>query len=209
MANVPVLGILFAKGAKTQINGAPQEIPVDAYITRSHGFSSSVTRAPVEDGSNVNDHVIQDPPELTIEGLTSDHPVNLLATPAAVIGAVEEFLGLSGAETRSQTAAKALELAWSTKAELEIVTRLRTYPRMQIEQLEWPEDQTTSSALFFRVRLVQIRKVALQRIPTSGLGAIASDLAQGPVEAGRQAPKAPPTAPAAVTSLSQAAAMAG
>lgn len=207
---VPVLGILFARGAKTEIIGAPEEIPVDAWITRGHVFSSSVTNAPVEDGTNVNDHVIQDAPELTIEGFTSDHPVNLLATPAAVIGAAEEFLGLSGGETRSQAAAKALFRAWKTKAALEVVTRLHTYKNMQISVLEWNEDRSTANALAFRLRMTKITTVALQRVPSSGLTTAAADLASGPVEAGRQAPKATPRpTPAAVTSLSQAAGMAG
>lgn len=215
---VPVLGVLFAKGARTKIRGAPQEIPVDAWITRQHGFSSAVTRAPVEDGSDVNDHVILQSRELTIEGLTSDHPVNLLATPAAVVGAVSEFLGQSGAETRSQSAAKALEKAWETKAELTIETRLRTYKNMVIEQLEWSESQTTSGALAFRMSLVEIRKVTLQSTPSSGLAAVASDLAESAVEAGRQPTAAAGSGAAgsgatsstqSVTSLSQAAAMAG
>lgn len=207
---IPVLGVLFAKGARTEIIGAPQEIPVDCYITREHAFSSSITREPVEDGSDINDHVVLDTPELTIEGVTSDHPVSLLATLGAVTGAVSEFLGLSGAEMRSQTAAKALKLAWSTKAELEIVTKLGTYKNMVIDQLVWTESVDVGEALSFRMHLVHLEKVSLVLIPTAGLGEIQADLASGPVEAGRQATKAPPRpAPAAVTSLSQAAAMAG
>lgn len=205
---IPVLGILFAKGAKTEILGARSDIPVDAFITRSHSFSSSVTRAPVEDGSNINDHVILDPDELTIEGLTSDHPVDLLAGLTAVAGAVVELFGGDAAPTRSRQAAEALEEAWRDKAELEIVTRLKTYKSMVIESLEWNESAEVGEALAFRMRLIKIRKVSLQLVPSSGLLDAVGDLAEGPVEAGKQAPKPKPkpTAPA-VTSLSQASEM--
>jgi hypothetical protein len=206
---VPVLGLLFSKDPRTKIIGAPQEISIDAVITRGHSFSASVTRAPVEDGTTINDHVILDPVALTIEGMTSDHPVDLLAGLVSAVGAVGGALGLGGGETRSQTAAKALEEAWRSKAELEIVTRLRTYKNMVIESLEFTESDGGGQALWFRASFVEIRKVSLQRVPSSGLGAIATDLAEGPVEVGRQAPKpAPKPTPAAVTSLSDAAKMA-
>lgn len=201
MSVVPVLGLLFAKGAASKITGAPGgEIPIDAFITRGHAMGSSVTRAPVEDGSNINDHVILDAKELTIEGLTSDHPVNLLANPAAVVGAAREVLGstisdalgLGGGLTRSQEAAKKLENAWITKAELEVVTRLFTYKRMVIQTLEWNESADVGEALAFRMQLIQLTKVTLQRVPSSRLAAAVGSLAEGPVEAGRQAPKPKP-----------------
>lgn len=220
---VPVLGILFAKGNKTEIRKSravstdqtfgqlltgtteTELVRVDAFITRAHSFSSSVTRAPVEDGSNINDHVIRDARELTIEGLVSDHPVNLIAGLTAIAGAVGELLGQEPASTRSQTEARTLESLWQNKTELQIVTRLRTYENMVIEQLEWNESADVGEALSFRMRVIEIRKVTLQRVPASGLAAAAADIASGPVEAGRQAPKPKPKPTAqAVKSTTQA-----
>lgn len=219
---VPVLGILFAKGAKTEIKGARLAINVDAFITRSASLSSSVTRAPVEDGSNINDHVILDAVELTLEGLTSDHPVDLLAgNVAALAGVATDILGDAagafglGGDSRSFKAREALEEAWREKTRLEIVTRLRVYKDMVIEQLEWNESADVGEALAFRMRLIEIRTVKLQTVASTGFGAldaVDSILADGvvdePVEAGRQAPKQKPAATKpAVTSLSEAASM--
>lgn len=210
---IPVLGLVFAKGNRTEIRGAPQEIPIDAVITRGHVFNAAVTRAPVEDGTSINDHVVLDPAELFIEGVTSDTPVGLLEGLTTAIEQVGGLFGLGNGETRSQTAAAALEEAHRQKALLEVVTRLRTYRNMIIETLEWSESADIGDALAFRMRLVEVVKVSLQRVPSSGLGAVARDLAEGPVEVGRQAAKPAPRAPTTTAqpnrSLAQAAAQIG
>lgn len=201
---VPVLGLLFAKEHRTEIRGAPQEIPIDAVITRGHQFTAAVTRSEVEDGTSISDHVILDTADLTIEGVTSDTPVGLLEGITTAVENVADVFGVGDGETRSQTAAAALEEAWRTKAELEVVTRLRTYTNMVIASLDWPESRETGASLSFRMRLTEIRKVSLQRVPSSGLGAAARDLAEGAVEVGRQAAKSAPTGAQADASLIKA-----
>lgn len=205
---IPVLNVLFAKDPRTEITGAPQEIPVDAVISRSTEFSSSVTSAPVEDGTSINDHVVLDPVSLQIDGFTSDHPVDLLEGLSSAVGAVGEILGLGSGETRSQTAAKALEEAWRSKSLLEIVTRRRTYKNMVIERLSFSESQEIGDALSFTMQVTEIRKVSLVTVPASGLASAAADLASGAVDRGRQPAKPRPAASPGVTSLSQAASLA-
>ena len=195
-----VESVLFSRNARTEIRGAPQEIPLDAVISRFHNFRSAVTRAPIEDGSTINDHVILEPESFSMEGLVSDHPVDLLESLSSVVGAVGSVFGFGGeSETRSITAAKALEEAWRQKALLTIVTRLKTYDDMVIESLSWGESQGLAEALSFTLTVTKIRKVSLTTTALGQLSAAAGDLAAGPVERGRQRPRA---APASGTSAS-------
>ncbi len=49
----------------------------DAVVEETHSSSLDVTEFPIEDGSIINDHAIVQPVELTIRGITSNHPIEL------------------------------------------------------------------------------------------------------------------------------------
>jgi hypothetical protein len=54
-------------------------LPVDAIITEAFAKTTEPTNSPVEDGSDVSDHVVLKPDKLTLECVVSDTPVSLLA----------------------------------------------------------------------------------------------------------------------------------
>jgi len=205
---IPVLNVLFSKDPKTKFSGDLEGLEVDAVITRGTDFSAQVTRAQVEDGTTISDHVVLDPVSLQIEGFISNHPVGLLEGLGSAVEAIGSFFGSEPEKTRSQTGAKTLEAAWRAKALLSIETRTRTYDNMVIESLSIAESAEIGEGISFSMRLVEIRKVSLVTVPGSKLATATADLASGPVDKGRQPPKPPKTSPAAITSLSQAAAVA-
>lgn len=55
-------------------------LPVDAIISEVFDKSAEPTSSPVEDGSEVNDHVVQKPDKLTIECVVTDTPVSLFGS---------------------------------------------------------------------------------------------------------------------------------
>lgn len=54
----------------------------DAIRTEDHTMSATVTEHPVENGSIISDHVIQQPDKLTITGLVSNTPIDLIGSYA-------------------------------------------------------------------------------------------------------------------------------
>lgn len=63
-------------------------IVVDVTTNEKHHLGAKATTHPVEQGSNISDHVILDPVELTIAGVISNHP---LKPPAGVDIELKEF----------------------------------------------------------------------------------------------------------------------
>src|SRR3990167_9615837 len=118
-----------SKRSPMTMRSLAKEIRFDAVISRSHGRSSEVTEAAIEDGTSINDHVILAPRELTIDAIVSDHPIGAAATstpnPDVVV-----------TDTRSIVAAALLEELWATKALLTIVTPIRPYENKVITRLD-------------------------------------------------------------------------
>ena len=50
----------------------------DAVVNEDHAMSATVTEHPIEDGSIISDHVIQQPDQLTLRGIVSNSPINLV-----------------------------------------------------------------------------------------------------------------------------------
>ena len=75
-------------------------LPLDALVRESYAKRNEVTSDPIEDGEEVNAHVVRKPDTLTIEGVISDTPVSLIgigafsARPAsgAIVKAAVQFL---------------------------------------------------------------------------------------------------------------------
>lgn len=176
-----VTGLFFAGGTQTKITGLPQQIALDAVITQQHSFRARITDSPVEDGSSINDHVILDPESLQIEGFISDHPVKLLG------GALTAGLGAFSGETPTKTGMEALVAGYEARAELTIVTKIRTYDSMIIESLEIPRSRTTGESLRFSMTVRKIKKATLltARVPSNRLANL-GDQASGRVSNGRQ-----------------------
>ena len=52
-------------------------IILDAAISEDYNYSSNVTSYPVESGSVVSDHIINDPVSFNISGIIYDVPINI------------------------------------------------------------------------------------------------------------------------------------
>lgn len=136
-------------------------IDVDAAVSQMHESASEITEHPVERGNSVSDHSRPKPDRLTIEGIVTNTPINLVqrrrvvssqgATIQAVVGTP-----IDGAEGRAEAAERKLRDLKEKGTLVTVVTRLRTYRNMMIESLQFPQDAHTGDALRFTAQLKAI-----------------------------------------------------
>lgn len=115
--------------------------PIDLSISETHLHESEVTEDPIESGSIVSDHILNQPIEVRIEGVVSDTP----------IGDMELLRDLDGGSdsTPSQQALAHFLAIRERRREIEIVTELKFYPSMALTSLEIERSRETTGGLFF------------------------------------------------------------
>jgi len=136
-----VLSLIYGKKyPKTKIG----TIELDATLLEEHSYSSKVTSFPVDRGVNdgfeiVSDHIIKDPDRLTIQGVVSDTPLNILS----------QF-------NRSIDAFNSLVRLHETREVISVVTGLKVYTQMVITNLTIPRNLRTGQSLTFNIELQRI-----------------------------------------------------
>jgi hypothetical protein len=131
-----VLSLLFGK--KSQ-KGKVGSVELDVTIREEHRYSSRVTNYPVEDGSNLSDHIINDPPIVTLEGIVTDTPLAILTFFNRSVSAFNQLVEIH------------------EKRELvTVVTGLKVYPNMAITVLDVPRDIRTGQSLKFTIELQNV-----------------------------------------------------
>lgn len=166
------LGIIFNKRP-----ASVGSIVLDASIREVHSSSATITDHPVEDGANIADHVNRRPDVIAIEGVVSN---TTLIFPSGIVGiapiqSLERVMGSKGEQRKvindlAQTAyTQFLELMKGTSL-VKIVTTLRTYENMLLEDFTVTRDARHSNAIFFTVRAREVRLVStkLEALPEAG-----------------------------------------
>jgi hypothetical protein len=139
--------LLFGEYGTKSIGG----ISIDAFVEETHDESASVTSYPIEDGTSINDHVIQNPEKLTISGVISANTVYL-------------------ADILEYTPFHVVDVYWNLvemKEEglpITVVTGLRVYSDMVIESISIPRNSESGKSLYFSMSLVQVRIVTSQTV---------------------------------------------
>jgi len=176
-----VLSILF-KRRRAVVAG----VTVDATLNERHLHEASVTDHPIEDGSNVADHVIQRPDRLTIGGILTDTPVDYTDLATAVF---------AGGASRSLGAYAALRRAKEAGLQVSVVTALRSYDKMVIERLSVPKAAGGEGGIRFSVELKTVNVVESEvvSIPESIVDEDHADQGQSERDLGRQATEDAPT----------------
>lgn len=167
-------------------------IELDVSITESHTGRVAVTDHPVEDGFNISDHARPEPDRLTIEGLVSNTPLSRTQEKRIVKSMGISLETTSTADQKQGTAGYA-EAAFAKLRELKenatlvkILTHIRVYDSMVLEDLNIPRDRSTGDALRFTASFKQVRVVknkATQKVVSK------EPKAQPKVKTGKQTPK--------------------
>jgi hypothetical protein len=142
--------VLFPKGNDFD------SLEFDTVITQNHGASAQVTSHPVEDGSEITDHVRPQPKTLGLRGLvTQDKGVEGEPLGSIVAGGTPD--------TRPQDAFDYLNRQLEAGTLFEVTTTLRDYSDMVIESLSATRD-IKGNILDVQVNLRGISIVETQRV---------------------------------------------
>ncbi len=159
-------------------DGEKTIIACDAILSEVHQMTAEATQHEIEDGSDIHDHIINRGRTLTIEGLISDDPITVLQT--GIIGrtiatATPGFLrtkigyGISGSKGKpSKAAFDSFNEIYDNKISVTILTGLKQYENMVMEDFNVPRSSKTIRSLEFTATFRQIRIVsaALISAPT-------------------------------------------
>lgn len=165
------IDILFGRDNPGQIGN----LVLDATISENQNYSNRITEFPIEDGSTITDHIMQEPEELTIEGFVTD-------TPTKILGGISSAGSLENSSDRSYEAfVKLLEIAgykypgsldgllWNksdaAKLDLEttspmiveVVAGFRVFKNMAISKLSIPRKPDTGDALYFTATFKKVK----------------------------------------------------
>lgn len=142
--------------------------------SETHEFASKVTQFPVEDGSNMSDHILNAPDKLTINGFVTNSPISTLDTSGPGTG---------------ESAFEALQRIHRTREPVRVFTTLKEYEDMALERLSIPKNANTGETLRFTASFVHIRKVSSAIVEVTALKADAGDSASTTKDAGKQSTK--------------------
>lgn len=143
MADIPVS--LFFKENKKYGVGA---IYFDLVLSENHNFNSTATKHPVEDGSEISDHIFNALENGTINGLISNFSLN-----------AGEIVS-----NRSQDVFEALVALWKEKTPVTITTVLRDYEDVVITSMPFMRDGSQGESLPISISFEQLNVITLEEI---------------------------------------------
>lgn len=140
------------------------DLALDCTVTETHTATSTVTKHPVESGSNITDHIRPDPVQLSITGIVSDTPIGAREVQRAIeIGGVSVQIKQQETPTSPTGFGRA---AWSkldamrlAAKPVTVLTRDKKYESMAIVSLTVPKEAKTGGALYFTAQFEQVRIV--------------------------------------------------
>ena len=135
-------------------------IQLDAVINEQYTNRSTVTKFPIEDGSNINDHKIDENKTYVMAGVVSDTQLGI-SQIGSIIDSVTGLFGTSNASnlTRSQAAYQDLLALKDSGELLSIQTGLGVMENMVILDVNVTQNPKTSKSLFFTCPMEQLRIV--------------------------------------------------
>lgn len=122
-------GIIFGRPRRVEVgeDGAGAVI-FDASVVENHSQNATVTKYPVETGSDIADHIRVEPLSFTMTGAVSNTPIIPLASLTAQ------------GDRRAENAFEKLRELQEKGALLTVTTTLRTYKNMVLTAISVPRD---------------------------------------------------------------------
>lgn len=139
MALSMIFGKKYPQSEINQIKTGINLISFDTMVSEEHRFTSRVTYFPVESGTIISDHIINEPDIVILSGLISDTPLNIFA-PA----------------NRSVAAFNTLIQIHEKRQVVDIVTGIKVYKDMAITSIDVPRTIKTGQSLTFNIELQKI-----------------------------------------------------
>jgi len=127
----------------------------DCTISESHSRPGSVTQWPVEEGSDISDHVQIDPVQLKMEGFVSNTPIGRTKGSYPVTG---------DGYTRGQQAHDAIVAIHGGKIPVDIFTDTVFYGPMIIETVNHDKTRGRSGGIWLNISLKEVNFVSAQDV---------------------------------------------
>lgn len=160
MAFLETVAVLLGIPTRAKISS----ITLDASVRETHTSTAFVTNHPVESGVDISDHVRRQPDSLVIEGIISNTSIEFPANVPGVAAVKGIATIIGGVENDPvHTAYRELKNLVEGKKLVSIVTSLRKYDNMLLEEFSVNRDATNGNALNFTVRAREIRIANIQR----------------------------------------------
>lgn len=178
-------------GVLRQTFGGFGGIVIDATLSEDHKSSCEVTRNPIEDGSDVTDHVQMKPVELTLNGVISDSPLGY-----AIIGNIQNLV--RSVETLFTKNSLSIEIynkllnLQNSRRPFTVITGLKRYTNMIMEDLTVPRDVATGASLHFTASLKEVKIIRSNLVSIANFSDSAAGIA-GPRKDTGQRVTAPQT----------------
>jgi len=165
------LSLLFGKKYnKGNVGG----VELDVTLREVHSFTSRVTNYPIEEGSILSDHIINEPAVVVLEGIVTDTPLAILTFFNRSIDAFNRLVEIH-----------------QKREIITVVTGLKKYPRMAITNLDVPRDIRTGQSLTFSIELKQVildTSVRLELNEDNIFGGVQSEIPEEIVNSGSDIP---------------------
>jgi hypothetical protein len=139
---------------------------IDAELSGDHTTENEVTEHPVEEGSDIVDHVRARPFELTVEGIVSDTPFGELREQRLREAGRLDLLDLAGDVERIEHGSRAydkLRFIFERRQPVTIQTSAGIFERMAPLRLSRPTSAREGDACRFAATFRQVRLVANER----------------------------------------------
>jgi hypothetical protein len=138
---------------------APKSIggfEIDAFLKEHYSYANSVTDIPVEDGSNIADHAVEEALEIQISGFIGKAEFTIWEGP---LPKSQSDIQVKDPKTRIRAAYQELLRLKSARQPVDLVTGLDTYHNMVIIGFEIDRDAETGADLPFEMSLKQVKIV--------------------------------------------------
>lgn len=144
-------------------------VEIDAMVQEDHQSSATLSDYPIESGSSVSDHVVVKPDVLNLNCVVGSSPIYIGSGMLSTNRIMDSYI-----------------LLWAmltTKSEVTIVTGIRVYQHMVIEDLKVTRTKDNGQALEFTLQAKQARIVKTQTSQVQA-GAGTSKIAQSKTNMG-------------------------
>ncbi len=159
------LSLLFSLSGALRKQPQIASIKLDASLSESHTYPARITDQPIEDGSVVSDHIINDPFRLDMTGSITNIPtlgIGTLTLPA--VTAIGSLVSIFKTKNKIKDAEEEFINLRNKKTVFSVVTGLRRYKNMVLETFTFNRDATIGDALEFSATLRQIDIVSTEVI---------------------------------------------
>ncbi len=152
--------LIFAAPFRTKVEGPTTAIEFEATPREVHSGRSDPTDHPVEDGSTISDHSIDQPDEVEIQGMISNRPI-IIGNSIRGEGSVQG--GDGDTRNRAEKAFAEIKRLRKTKTLVTLATELEVYEDFLIVSESAQREPRTGKILDITVRFREFRTATVER----------------------------------------------